>query len=95
MEQQPTLTPAEKHYNSVKKAVQKYQSNNRDICRQRCRDWADNLRSDPDKYRKYLDEKNVYMKKMRQTKKETSVRTDESKGHNGCHPSHISNITLV
>jgi hypothetical protein len=59
------MTPAEKHYQAIKRAVKKYQDANRDICRERCRNWSKNLKNDPEKYRKYLDEKNDYMKKYR------------------------------
>lgn len=66
------LTPAEKHYEAIKRAVKKYQNANRDICRERCRNWAKNLKNDPEKYKKYLEEKNEYMKKYRHFKKTQS-----------------------
>jgi hypothetical protein len=88
--EQPTLSPADRHYQNVKKAVKKYQSNNRDACRQRSKQWVDNLKNDPEKYRQYLDEKREYMRKARLTKKETTtVCTDEDKGCNGCNESHM------
>lgn len=59
------MTPAEKHYEAIKRAVKKYQSANRDVCRERCRNWAKNMKNDPEKYKKYLEEKNDYMKKYR------------------------------
>ena len=59
------MTPAEKHYQAIKRAVKKYQDANRDICRERCRNWAKNLKNDPERYQKYLEEKNDYMKKYR------------------------------
>jgi len=84
------MTPAEKHYQAIKRAVKKYQDANRDVCRERCRNWAKNLKNDPERYQKYLEEKNEYMKKYR-LKKTQSVIPDEimnatigigSKGHN-------------
>lgn len=84
------MTPAEKHYEAIKRAVKKYQDANRDICRERCRNWAKNLKNDPERYQKYLEEKNDYMKKYR-LKKTQSITPDEiinatigigSKGHN-------------
>jgi hypothetical protein len=71
--EQPTLSPAERHYLNVKKAVKKYQSNNRDACRERSKKWTDNLKTDPEKYRKYLEEKREYMNKARQKKKDAIV----------------------
>ena len=59
------MTPAEKHYEAIKRAVKKYQSGNRDVCRERCRNWAKNLKNDPERYQKYLEEKNEYMKNYR------------------------------
>jgi len=82
------MSPSDKHYEAVKRAVKKYQDANRDVCRKRCRDWAKNLKTDPEKYRKYLDEKNEYMKKYRRSKKQEDIPA-EDKGHNGPHPSHF------
>ena len=59
------MTPAEKHYEAIKRCVKKYQNANRDVCRERCRNWAKNLKNDPERYQKYLEEKNEYMKNYR------------------------------
>ena len=72
------MTPSEKHYEAVKRAVRKYQSANREVCRERCKNWAKNLKNDPEKYRKYLDEKNDYMKKYRQLKKQEQSTSSSS-----------------
>ena len=82
------MTPAEKHYDAIKRAVKKYQDANRDVCRERCRNWAKNLKNDPEKYQKYLNEKNEYMKKYRIKKQEQS--SSPNKGENGPHQTHIS-----
>lgn len=72
------MTPAEKHYDAIKRAVRKYQDANREVCRERCRNWAKNLKNDPEKYRKYLDEKNDYMKKYRRLKKQEQSSSSSS-----------------
>lgn len=82
------MTPAEKHYGAIKRAVKKYQDANRDICRERCRNWAKNLKNDPERYQKYLNEKNEYMKKYRIKKQEQSS-CSTSGGANGPHQTHI------
>jgi len=79
---QTIMTPAEKHYQAIKRAVKKYQDANRDICRERCRTWAKNLKSDPEKYRKYLDEKNDYMRKYRRFKKQQQSSSSSSEDDN-------------
>jgi len=92
MESQPIsiMTPAEKHYDAIKRAVKKYQDANRDVCRQRCRNWAKNLKNDPEKYQKYLNEKNEYMKRYRIKKQEQlSLAQELNKGENGPHETHI------
>jgi hypothetical protein len=72
------MTPADKHYDAIKRAVRKYQDANREVCRERCRNWAKNLKNDPEKYRKYLDEKNDYMKKYRRLKKQEQSSSSSS-----------------
>ena len=110
METEPTThaiiaTPADKHYAAIRRAVKKYQEANRELCRERCRNWSNNLRNDPEKYRKYLDDKNAYMKQRRLSKKEeqaqAKAQSDDTsnppacdnsaahKGHNGAHESHF------
>ena len=84
------MTPAEKHYDAIKRAVKKYQDANRDVCRQRCRNWTKNLKNDPEKYRKYLDEKNEYMKRYRIKRQEQlSLAQQLNNGENGPHETHI------
>jgi|LakMenEpi03Aug12_release.lakeMendotaPanAssembly.Ray.scaffolds.fasta_scaffold4494291_1 hypothetical protein len=48
------MTPAQKHYANVKKAVQKYQSNNRDKLREASKQWREQLKMDAEKYAEYL-----------------------------------------
>ena len=66
-----TLSPAEKHYEAIKRAVKKYQTNNRDKCRIACKTWMQNLKANPEKYKEYLESKKVYMKNRRMKQKET------------------------
>jgi hypothetical protein len=67
------LSPAEKHYEAIKRAVKKYQTNNRDKCRASCKTWMQNLKADPEKYKEYLESKKVYMKQRRMKQKDTEI----------------------
>lgn len=67
------LTPAEKHYQAIKRAIKKYQTNNRDKCRSACKTWMDKLKASPEKYKEYLDSKKAYMKQKRQKDKEEQI----------------------
>lgn len=64
-----SLSPAEKHYLSIKRAVKKYQDKNRTKVRESCKNWFSNLKADKEKYDKYLEEKRQYMKQLRLKKK--------------------------
>jgi hypothetical protein len=59
------ITPAEKHYANVKKAVQKYQTKNRDKLREVAKQWREQLKMDADKYAEYLATQRVKAKQNR------------------------------
>ena len=67
------LTPAEKHYQAIKRAVKKYQTNNRDKCRIACKTWLDKLKANPEKYKEYLENKKTYMKQRRLKNKQDQI----------------------
>lgn len=64
-----SLSPAEKHYLSIKRAVKKYQDKNREKVRESCKNWFCNLKADTEKYKEYLEEKKIYMRQRRLNKK--------------------------
>jgi hypothetical protein len=78
------MTPAEKHYEAIKRGVKKYQDANRDACRERCRNWAKNLKNDPERYQKYLEKKNDYMKKYRLKKTQSISNLKKNKKTSHC-----------
>jgi len=63
------MTPAEKHYANVKKAVQKYQTKNRDKLREVAKQWREQLKNDADKYAEYLANQRIKAKVNRIQKK--------------------------
>jgi len=56
------LSPAEKHYQAVKKAVSKYQKdpNNKEKNHEKCKKYNDKIKSDPERYKEFLEKKRQY-----------------------------------
>jgi len=79
------LSPAEKHYEAVKRAVSKYQKdpNNKEKNHEKCLKYNEKIRSDPERYKELLQKKRDYynnvVKPKNEAKKQNKKHFEEFK----------------
>jgi hypothetical protein len=71
------LTPAEKHYQAMKKAQASYQRRNTDKTAKWQKDYRERLKQDPEKWQAYLDKQRANSK-LQYAKRKALVYSGES-----------------
>lgn len=77
MEQEKELSPAERLYKNHLLNVAKYQKNNVEKCREKCRKYNDSIKNDPEKYQQLLQKKREYYNNI--TKPKLQKKKEELK----------------
>jgi hypothetical protein len=72
MENEIKLSPAEKHYQSLKNAVSKYQKKpeTKEKNHEKCKRYNEKIKSDPEKYKLLLESKRQYYQNVVKPKNE-------------------------